>query len=67
MTGREQDTHPTSDVLTAFVLGRLKDGEAVVVAEHLGVCETCQEAALAVPDDSMLSLLRPGGSTPLGL
>src|SRR5260370_35945910 len=65
MNVHEQDTHPASAALAAFALGHLDDSEATLCAEHLGVCYTCQEAVLAVPDDSMLSLLRPTGSTPL--
>ena len=65
MKQQEQDAHPPCERLEAFALGRLEDDEAARVADHLGVCESCQEAVLAVPDDSMLSLLRPGCSTPL--
>ncbi len=62
MNAPEQETHPASEVLAAFAHGRLEDDQAVVVAEHLGRCETCQQAVQAVPDDSMLALLRPSGS-----
>jgi serine/threonine protein kinase len=62
---KRQDTHPSSDELAAFALGHLDDTEAIPIADHLGGCETCQQAIRAVPDDSMLSLLRPSGSTPL--
>ena len=65
MIGQEQDTHPTSEILAAFALGHVDDDEAALIADHLGICESCQQAVLAVPDDSMLSLLRLGGSTPM--
>ena len=65
MIGTRQETHPASETLAAFALGRLEDDEATSVADHLGVCESCQQAVLAVPDDSMLALLRPAGCTPV--
>ena len=65
MSGQQQSEHPPSATLEAFALGHLDDGEATLVAEHLGVCDACRQAVLDVPDDSMLSLLRPAGSTPV--
>lgn len=65
MIGNHEAIHPTSDQLAAFALGRLDDSEAAPLADHLDGCETCQQAIRAVPDDSMLSLLRPSGGTPL--
>ena len=59
MIGNLEAIHPTGDRLAAFALGRLDDGEAAALADHLGGCETCQQAIRAVPDDSMLALLRP--------
>jgi tRNA A-37 threonylcarbamoyl transferase component Bud32 len=63
--GNQLDTHPSSDQLAAFALGRLDDKAAIRIADHLGSCETCQQAIRAVPDDSVLSLLRPSASTPI--
>jgi serine/threonine protein kinase len=67
MTRQPQAEHPTADTLAAFALGHLADNDADAVADHLDGCESCQRAVLAVPDDSMLSLLRPAGgsNTPL--
>jgi hypothetical protein len=65
MSEQGQDTHPAGEALVAFALGHLDDSEAILIAQHLGVCETCQQAVLDVPDDSTLSLLRPASSTPL--
>jgi hypothetical protein len=66
MTRPPQAEHPTADTLAAFALGHLDDHTAASVADHVGDCERCQQAIRAVPDDSMLALLRPtGGSTPL--
>ena len=64
MIGNREAIHPTSDQLAAFAQGRLDDGEAAALADHLGGCESCQQAIRAVPDDSMLALLRASGSAP---
>src|SRR5262245_26993074 len=58
-------THPANEMLVKFALGHLSYGDATLVADHLGVCETCQQAVLAVPNDPMFSLLRAACSTPL--
>jgi serine/threonine protein kinase len=65
MSRHDRDTHPASQVLVGFALGQLEDDEATAVADHLGVCEPCQKAVLAVPDDRLVALLRPAGSTPV--
>jgi eukaryotic-like serine/threonine-protein kinase len=65
MGGQEQQTHPASDALAAFALGHLDDNTAHAIADHLGSCASCRKAVQAVPDDSMLSLLRPASSTPV--
>jgi serine/threonine protein kinase len=52
-------THPTDEQLAAYALGKLSDEQAAVVAAHLEECEACQAVVLAVPDDSLVSMLRP--------
>ena len=65
MTSNEQQSHPTGESLAGFAHGRLADDEAVAVAGHLDVCEQCQRAVLAIPDDPLFALLCSGSSTPL--
>ncbi|HKB36784.1 MAG TPA: protein kinase [Gemmataceae bacterium] len=65
MTSNEQQSHPTGESLAGFAHGRLADDEAVAVAEHLDVCEQCQQAVLAIPNDPLFALLCSGSSTPL--
>jgi serine/threonine protein kinase len=67
MTRQPQAEHPTADTLAAFALGHLDEIAAAGVADHLAGCESCQRAVRAVPDDSMVALLRPatGSNTPL--
>ena len=66
MVGNREALHPTSDLLAAFALGHLDDSEAILVADHLGDCETCQQAIRAIPAVAELELveatagLRPG-------
>jgi len=55
--------HPDSGRLEAFALGKLADAEAVQVADHLAACEPCQQAVAAVPDDSVLALVRAAPSS----
>ncbi len=63
MSEQGQDTHPASEALVAFALGHLDASEASLVADHLGVCEACQQAVLDARDDSRLAVPRPAGST----
>src|SRR4051794_17757619 len=65
MTGKQQDTHPTEELLTAFALGHLEVEQARGIADHLAVCERCQEIVRAVPEDSVLRSLRPPATTPV--
>ena len=65
MTSDERQSHPTGESLAGFAHGRLADDEAVAVAGHLDVCEQCQRAVLAIPDDPLFALLGSGSSTPL--
>jgi hypothetical protein len=65
MMNNPHDLHPSSDQLTAFALGHLSDCEATPIADHLGSCTSCQQAVQSVPDDGLLSLLRPSSGTPL--
>ena len=55
--------HPDLETLGRFVLGRL-DRRAMAQGEaHLGGCSSCGRAAMHIPDDRLVALLRshPGG------
>src|SRR5947209_8479511 len=65
MTSKDQQSHPTGETLAGFAQGRLEDDEAVAVAEHLDVCDRCQQAVLAIPNDPLFALLCSRSSTPL--
>jgi uncharacterized protein (TIGR03067 family) len=61
-------THPETEQLTAFALGRLVEEESVMIEDHLAGCATCRTAVEAAGDDSLVSLLRgptesAGGAT----
>jgi serine/threonine protein kinase len=66
------DTHPSASMLQAFGLGKLEDGLAETVLDHLEVCPDCRKEVAARCGDSFLNRLRqahrpsnrpwPGGS-----
>jgi len=58
-----RSSHPDSCRLEDFALGKLADSEAAQVAEHLADCEPCQQA---VPDASVLALVRAAPSSAAG-
>jgi eukaryotic-like serine/threonine-protein kinase len=51
--------HPTTEQLASYSLGKLSEDQGATVAAHLEECAACQEAVLAVPDDSLVGMLRP--------
>lgn len=51
-------THPTSEELAAFGLGKLSEPRAAAVARHLESCDACRKTAASVPPDSFLGLVR---------
>jgi len=53
--------HPDTETLERFVLGRLDRRAMARVEGHLRGCHQCGQAAMQVPDDRLVSLLR--GST----
>ncbi len=52
--------HPSVEQLRRFVHGSLASREMEKVADHLLLCDVCCHAALAVPDDRLVGLLRRG-------
>jgi anti-sigma factor ChrR (cupin superfamily) len=64
MIDQQQDTHPPGQTLVAFALGQLEGGEAARLADHLGACARCLQAAQAVPGGSLPALLQ-SASTPV--
>ncbi|HEY7427426.1 MAG TPA: protein kinase, partial [Gemmataceae bacterium] len=52
------NTHPSSDVLKAFGLGKLNDTSAGVVMDHLDLCEDCRKEVAALSGDDFLDRLR---------
>ncbi len=53
--------HPDPETLGRFVLGRLARRTMARVEGHFRGCSQCGQAAMQVPDDRLVSLLR--GST----
>ncbi len=51
--------HPDMAQLTTFGHGKLAEAEANEIANHLAECETCQKFLDNLPDDALLSLIRP--------
>jgi hypothetical protein len=51
-------THPDPEILERFVLGRLDRRAMARVEAHLGSCSSCGRAAMNVPDDRLVTLLR---------
>jgi hypothetical protein len=52
-------SHPDLEQLTAFGHGKLSEAEAKGVADHLAGGITCQAFLDNLPDDALLSLIRP--------
>jgi serine/threonine protein kinase len=59
------DTHPDLAQLAAFDRGQLDDDDAVAVACHVANCDSCQSALGTMPPDSLVSLVRAAGATPV--
>lgn len=59
-------SHPTPAELQAFVLGTLPVPAASGVEAHLSDCLACQQAAAAVTDDTLVSLLRSAETSQAG-
>ena len=51
-------THPDLETLERFVLGRLDRRAMARVEAHLGGCSSCGRAAMHIPDDRLVTLLR---------
>jgi Putative zinc-finger len=51
-------THPDLETLGRFVLGRLDRRAMDRVEAHLGCCSSCGRAAMQIPDDRLVALLR---------
>src|SRR2546422_2519908 len=51
-------THPASEDLVAFGLGRLDEAASTAVEEHLAACETCRTAVESAPVDSFVAKVR---------
>ena len=49
--------HPSTDTLQAFALGKLDNGSATSLANHLANCPACQQAAAAMSSDDFLKRL----------
>jgi hypothetical protein len=53
-----QSDHPDSETLGRFVLGRLDRVAMASVEAHLSGCSRCEQIAVQVPDDRLVTLLR---------
>jgi len=56
--------HPDAETLERFVLGRLDRRTMAKVEGHLTDCSECGQAAMQVPDDRLVSLLRVSTAGP---
>ncbi len=57
-------THPSSEQLTAFVLGQLDDEDVYTVIErHLSECSVCCQLLQTTAEDSLVALARRGKDT----
>jgi len=54
-------THPTTEELQAFCLGRLAEKQVLAIHAHLESCPVCMEKAAKVHADTFLRNLRAGG------
>ena len=57
--------HPTEQTLSDFSLGKLEDGQAAIVNNHLTECADCQRRVAEMSSDSFLGRLR-GAQEPSG-
>ncbi len=56
--------HPDTEQLRRFGLGELAAEESRLVENHVADCDACAAALLAVPNDTLLDLLRGDDDTP---
>jgi serine/threonine protein kinase len=54
-------THPNTESLAAFSLGKLDDNESVALVEHLETCAVCQQTVEETPPDTFLEALHAAG------
>jgi len=47
--------HPAATALAAFALGRLDAADSAEIESHLADCDPCQDAAAAVPADTLVA------------
>ena len=57
--------HPTEQTLSDFSLGKLDDGQAKIINDHLNECPVCQRLVAEMSSDSFLGRVR-GAQEPLG-
>ena len=50
--------HPTEQTLSDFSLGKLDDGQAEIINNHLNECPDCQRLVAEMSSDSFLGRLR---------
>ena len=56
--------HPTEQTLSDFSLGKLNDGQAEIINNHLLECSDCQRLVAEMSSDSFLGRLQgAAGST----
>ena len=58
-----QQRHPTPQQLADFSAGKLSENESSAVEEHLAQCSDCCELLTQLPDDTLVSLLKPETDT----
>ncbi len=56
--GARAVSHPTTDALQAFAMGKLDDASADTILRHLDACADCRKAAAALSGDDFLVRLR---------
>jgi WD40 repeat protein len=52
-------THPSPEQLAAFVAGKMNAVDSALLEGHLTDCDACQVVLEALPEDTLMSLLRP--------
>ena len=55
-------SHPSTQQLQAFGLGKLGSGESLLIERHVATCKDCCRVLNNLPDDALLAKLKQGDS-----
>ena len=64
-TLQAESPHPSTEQLTAFVLGRLDDKASEVIERHLAACAVCRDLLRVPAEDSLVARIGGAGDTPV--